>query len=61
MAIFVLLWITQRVIHRRTAGLDKTLNSLGLAYQELRRLEEAITCFRQDIMIRRQTGDRAVG
>jgi hypothetical protein len=42
-------------------GLDKTLKSLGLAYQELRRLEEAITCFRQDIVICREPGDRAVG
>jgi hypothetical protein len=35
-----------------------TLGNLGYAYAELRRFEEAIACYQQDIMICREVGDR---
>jgi tetratricopeptide (TPR) repeat protein len=34
------------------------LNNLGIAYRELRRFEEAVDCFQQDITICQETGDR---
>jgi tetratricopeptide (TPR) repeat protein len=34
------------------------LTSLDIAYQELRRFEEAVDCYQQDIAICRETGDR---
>ena len=35
-----------------------TLGNLGNASAEVRRFEEAIACYRQDIMICRDVGDR---
>ena len=35
-----------------------TLGNLGNAYAELRRFEEAIACYQQDIMSCREVGDR---
>jgi len=40
------------------AAEGRALTNLGIVYQELRRFEEAIPCFRQDIAICRETGDR---
>jgi tetratricopeptide (TPR) repeat protein len=34
------------------------LDNLGLAYQQLRRFQEAISCYQDALVIRRETGDR---
>lgn len=36
----------------------RALDNLGFAYQEMGRLEEAITCHQQAVAIFRETGDR---
>jgi tetratricopeptide (TPR) repeat protein len=43
---------------KNRAAEDSALNNLGLAYQELGRLEEAIACYEQDLAICREAGDR---
>ena len=35
-----------------------TLNNLGMAYADLRKLEQAIDCFQGALAIRREAGDR---
>jgi tetratricopeptide (TPR) repeat protein len=35
-----------------------TLNTLGVAYRALGRLEEAVTCYQNALVICRETGDR---
>jgi tetratricopeptide (TPR) repeat protein len=46
----------RRTGDRRVEG--RTLTNLGIAFDELRRFEEAIDCYQQDLTICREVGDR---